>query len=388
MDFAGKLATLGLHMKPSTARLIIASSETCSDLYWATRFYVPDPVIYFEHRGRSHLVASDLELSRARKEATVDSVISWNEVHRKASKSVRKTGEGQVLAFLLKSKGIRTLEVPAYFPTRSSEILRKSGFKVIVGPDPFYPGREIKTSDEVRSIRETIRATEAGIRAALQVLRNSRIRKGRLFSKGSLLTSDALRQVIEIEMLRNGALGQHTIVACGRQSADPHCRGFGPLFAHQPIVLDVFPKSLKTGYYGDLTRTVVKGRASDPLRKMYHAVRKAQQAGIRKIRAGMDGKKVHEAVCKTLEAEGFKTATINGKPQGFIHGTGHGLGLDVHEAPRVGRVSNILRKGTVVTVEPGLYYENLGGIRIEDDILVTAKGHEVLSHLPRTFEIP
>lgn len=372
---------------PSTARLIVASSESCSDLYWATKFYVPDPIVYFEHRGRKYLVASDLEVSRAQKEASVDRVLSWSKFQKKLASKIKKITEGDVLTFILKSQGIRSVEVPPYFPIRQAELLRKKGLRVSIGSDPYYPDREVKTREEVQAIRETIRATEAGIQAAINLLKRCKIRKGKIVNNGSVLTSEQLRQVIEIKMMEEGAMGQHTIVACGQQAADPHCRGFGPLFAHQTIVLDVFPKSVKTGYYGDITRTVLKGHASEPLKKMYHAVRKAQEAGIRKVRAGVNGKDVHATVCRTIEAAGFRTETIRSKPQGFIHGTGHGLGLDIHEAPRVGKVSNILKKGTVVTVEPGLYYEDLGGIRIEDDVHVTSTGCEVLSHLPKVFEI-
>lgn len=371
-----------------TARLIIASSENCSDLYWATRFYVPDPVIYFEWRNKKFLVASDLELGRAQKEARVDQVLSYSECVKKLKKKGReKIAEGDVLDLLFQERKIRALEVPSYFPFRQAEILRKRGYR-LRSADPFYPERAVKTSEEKRAIVEAIRATEAGIEAAVDVLKRSKIKKGKIYRNGTLLTSEVLRRVIETRMMEKGALGEHTIVACGRQAADPHCRGFGPLYANQPIVLDVFPRSARTGYYGDVTRTVLKGRASEPLKKMYAAVKKAQEAGIRMVRHGIPSSKVHEAVCRSLEKSGFKTETIRGKPQGFIHGTGHGLGLDIHEAPRVGRTDEKLRKGNVVTVEPGLYYDDLGGIRIEDDVYVTRTGCENLTRAPKIFEIP
>lgn len=371
------------------ARLIIASSEGCSDLYWATRFYVPDPIIYFEHGGRKILVASDLEVSRAKKEAKVHQVLSYSTLIRQIKKKGKeKVTEGDVLEFLFRSRRIRTLLVPSYFPLRQAEILKKRGFRVESVPEPFYPGRQIKTREEKQAIVEAIRATEAGIQAAFDVLKSSKVKGPKVYWNGSLLTSETLRRVIEIRMMENGALGQHTIVACGRQSADPHCRGFGPIYANQPIVLDVFPKSMRTGYYGDITRTVLKGRASEALKKMYNAVRKAQENGVRTVRPGIESGEVHEKVCKTLEEAGFKTEYCRGRPQGFIHGTGHGLGLDIHEAPRVGRTNEKLKKGNVVTVEPGLYYDDLGGIRIEDDVYVTRTGCENLTRISKAFEIP
>lgn len=356
----------------STARLIIASSENCADLYWATRFFVPDPIVYFEHRGKKFLVASDLEYSRAKKEAAVDRVISSSEP----------------LPSLLRRRRIRVLQVPSYFPIHQAELLRKRGFRIEPVPDPFYSEREIKSAEEKKSIIKSLRATEAGIQAAIEVLKRARVKKGKIFRNGAVLKSEDLRRVIEMKMMEEGAIGQHTIVACGRQAADPHCTGFGPLYANQPIVLDVFPKSISTGYYGDITRTVLKGCASDLLRKMYLAVRKAQENGIRMVRAGVDGAKVHQTVSRTLEERGFKTERLNGKPQGFIHSTGHGLGLDIHESPRVSRLSQKLKKGNVITIEPGLYYEKIGGIRIEDVVYVTKTGCEVLTRIPKVFEIP
>jgi Xaa-Pro aminopeptidase len=265
--------------------------------------------------------------------------------------------------------------------------LRKRGYKLEAVPDPFYPEREIKSLEEKRHITEALRATEAGIEAGIEVLKKSKIKNGKIYRNGSVLTSEELRKVIETTMMQRGALGQHTIVACGKQAADPHCRGSGPLYANQTIVLDVFPKSMATGYHGDITRTVVKGRASETLKKMYAAVRKSQETGIKTIRNGIDAARVHSQVSRVLEDAGFKTGLMNGKPQGFIHSTGHGLGLDIHESPRVSRLSNTLRTGHVVTVEPGLYYERLGGVRIEDVVYVTKKGCEVLTRIPKVFEI-
>jgi len=372
----------------STARLIIAGSEQCADLYWATRFYVPDPIAFLEHKGRKILIASDLEVSRAKKEADVDVVISQSAVERRLRKQGRKIRPGDILDAVLKERRIKILQVPTYFPFQQAESLKKRGYKIEVVPDPFYPGREIKSLEEKRHITAALRATEAGIQAGIDVLKKAKVKNGKIYRNGSVLTSEALRQVIEMKMMECGALGQHTIVACGKQAADPHCRGTGPLYANQTIVLDVFPKHMATGYHGDITRTVVKGRASETLKKMYAAVKKSQEAGIKAIRHGVDSAYVHGEVVKALEKSGFKTGTIDGKPQGFIHSTGHGLGLDIHESPRVSQLSNRLRTGHVVTVEPGLYYEKLGGIRIEDVVYVTRKGCDVLTRIPKVFEIP
>jgi len=371
----------------TTAKLLFASSEQCADLYWATKFYVPDPIFFIHHKGKKILIASDLEVSRAKKEADVHRVLSLSAYDQKLKKSGKKRREGDVINMVLRELRIKTLQVPSYFPLKHALMLKKWGYRIEALPDPFYPEREKKTPEEKKYITQTLRATEAGIQAAIDVLKRCRIKKGKIYRNGSVLTSEALRQVIEIKMMECGALGQHTIVAGGRQAADPHCRGTGPLSANQTIVLDVFPKSMTTGYYGDITRTVLKGRASEAQKTMYAAVKKSQENGIQAIRHGVNAADVHNKVSKTLEDCGFKTGYVKGKPQGFIHSTGHGLGLDIHELPRVSRIPNKLVTGNVVTVEPGLYYEHLGGIRIEDVVYVTKTGCDVLTRIPKIFEI-
>ncbi|MBI2066989.1 MAG: aminopeptidase P family protein [Deltaproteobacteria bacterium] len=370
------------------ARLIIACPETCADVYWATCFSAPDPVIFIEQRGKKSLLMSDLEYGRAKKEAEVDEVISTSSYSRKLkSQGKKEVSEIEILTTVLHERKITSLEVPSYFPIRLARLLEEKGFTVDAIPDPFYPERQIKSEGEKKKIVNSIRATEEAIRFAIQTIRGTRIRGNKLLWNGAPLTSEKLRHLMELKMMERGYLGQKTIVACGKQAADPHCIGFGPLQPYQTIVLDVFPKSLESGYHGDVTRTVFKGTPSSKVISMYEAVRKAQAKGFSLVRSGVDARDVHAAVAKTMEEQGFKTDFKNGRPEGFIHTTGHGLGLDIHEPPRIGPRSTLLKKGQVVTVEPGLYYEKLGGVRIEDDVYVTHKGCEILSILPRDLQI-
>jgi Xaa-Pro aminopeptidase len=178
-----------------------------------------------------------------------------------------------------------------------------------------------------------------------------------------------------------------TIVAGGPQSADPHERGHGPLRAGQPIVIDIFPQHMETGYWGDITRTVVRGRAPAALRAMYRAVREAQEDALRAVRPGVSGATVHRGVVATFARRGFATGVVDGKQVGFFHGTGHGVGLQVHEAPSLALAHRRLPRGAVVTVEPGLYYPEIGGVRIEDTVVVTADGCEVLAACSKRLEV-
>ncbi len=374
-------------MKKSINRLIIADSEKCADLLWATRFFVPDPVFYLEIAGKKILIVSDLEISRAKKEARVHQVLSLNQYLNKLRRPGKKPPTSlDVLDTVLRERRVKKLVVPSYLGIREANFLKKRGYHLEI-QDPFYPERAIKTQEEKKLITASLRATEAGISEGIKVLRASRIKQDKIYYQGKPLTSETLKGVINCKMMSLGFVGHKTIVAGGKQGADPHCTGYGPLPAHQPIVIDVFPRSEASGYHGDITRTVLKGKASPLQKKMYLAVKTAQEKGIRMIRHGIDAAKVHGEVAATLESFGFKTENRNGKPEGYIHSTGHGLGLDIHEFPRVSRLSEILKQGHVVTVEPGLYYEKLGGIRIEDVVFVTRKGCEVLTKIPKIFVI-
>jgi Xaa-Pro aminopeptidase len=188
--------------------------------------------------------------------------------------------------------------------------------------------------------------------------------------------------------LQANGLAANTIVAGGRQACDPHERGHGPLRAHEPIVIDIFPRSQKTGYFGDITRTVVRGHASDAVRKLYDTVLEGQKIAFEKIHVKVKTVDVHKAVQKFFVQQGYKTGRCNGRMEGFFHGTGHGLGLEIHEAPRVNASSTeILRPGHVITVEPGLYYPGIGGVRLEDVALVTANGAKNLTRFEKVLEI-
>ena len=172
------------------------------------------------------------------------------------------------------------------------------------------------------------------------------------------------------------------------QAADPHEEGHGVLRAREPIVLDVFPRSQKTGYFGDITRTVVRGRASDGVRRIYHTVAQAQELAIQRLRKNSRGADLHQAVQEFFEASGYRTVRKKQTFQGFFHGTGHGIGLDLHEAPRLSAASNdVLCAGHVVTVEPGLYYAEIGGVRLEDVLLVTGNGAKNLTKFEKCLEI-
>jgi len=279
--------------------------------------------------------------------------------------------------------------VPSNFPVGLADQLRKMRVRIEPKADPFWPDREFKTSEEVRYINESLRAAELGMEAGIDAVRRTEIRKdGYLYLDGTRLTSEILKTIINTVIMALGYVPSHTIAASGEQCVDPHNQGSGPIRANTSIIMDIFPRSQKTGYFGDITRTVVRGRASEKLKHAYACVAHAQEIGFRKIRDGAGAYDIHFEIVNYFSAEGFPTGLQNGRMQGFFHGTGHGLGLDIHETPSFGqRSKNALRSGNVVTVEPGLYYEGLGGVRLEDVVFVTKTGCRNLVRIPKILEV-
>lgn len=368
--------------------LMITSTEADANLYYATRFIAPDDIIFIQVRGKKHLLMNDLEVDRARAQAKVDHVHSLSKLAADYKKKHdKRPGYMDIVEDFLKKENVSGLKVPGNFQVQYADALRKRGFQIEIAPDPLWPERVIKTKAEVAAVKKAIRHTQDAIRAAIAVLKKSVPRKGKLFYHGNVLRSEDIKKVINVKLMEEGCIAQHSIVSCGIDCVDPHNQGSGPLYANESIIMDIFPRDESSRYHADITRTVVRGKAKPKLKKMFEAVIDGQKIAFKGVRAGADACDLHTAIEKLFQQRGFTTGVLNGRMQGFFHGTGHGLGLDVHEAPRFGRVKEIFKAGQIVTVEPGLYYEDAGGIRIEDDVLVTKTGCVILSDMERKLEI-
>ena len=368
-------------------RLIVATSETDADLLYATRFWAPDPFIFLQHNGKRTVVLSDLEIDRGRKQAKADEFVLYSQLEKEVQGKSRKAPPYEkVLGHFLRQRGIRSATVPASFPLGYARELIASKIRLRPTNGSFWPKREKKSADEIRQIEHAFRITEAGMARGMEVLRAARKGPGKkLRWSGKPLTSEIVRAEIDSAILRAGGSPHGTIVAGGDQACDPHERGSGPLQADSLIIFDVFPRDAKTGYFGDLSRTVVRGRASDAQRKLWQAVKAGQELALRRIKDGADGAAIHKGIQDLFAERGFPTEMRKGRRVGFFHGTGHGLGLEIHEYPRLQKVT--LKTGNVVTVEPGLYYPGLGGVRIEDVVVVTKTGHKMLSRFPKHLEL-
>jgi Xaa-Pro aminopeptidase len=341
--------------------------------------------------ARSFLLVSDLELEGARRSASVDTVLPLSRFSGKVRRAgAARPGLYHALGEALHQRGVRRVEVPVAFPAGALKHLRRAGVSSDVLADPFFPNRARKKAGEIRAILNGVRAAEAGLARAVAILEACRIGPGGFLyrSPGERLTSEHLREEADLAMFAAGATPCGSIAAGGAQAADPHHRGSGPLFAHRPIVLDFFPRHRDSGYYGDVTRTVVRGKANAATRRAFEAVLEAQKWAFRLIRHGAEGSDVHQRLCKFFEAAGYPIRRGERRREGFFHGTGHGLGLELHEAPTLGMTPSRLESGQVITVEPGLYYPRLGGIRIEDVVVVERGGCRKLSRFPVFLEIP
>ena len=369
-------------------RLLYAASETDADMLYATGFFAPDPFLFVQAGRRRLMVMSDLERDRAKKQARVTGVLAWTRIARELEKEGQVPTVGRVAARVLRRLGARSVEVPRTFPLGLAQDLRALRVGVRAASDPFWPERAVKRRDEVRAITAALRAAEAGLSAGLEALRACRVgRDGWLRRDGRVFTVEDLRAAVNTRIMAAGALPAHTICAPGDQAVDPHEEGHGPIRAHTPIVMDIFPRSEKTGYFGDLTRTVVRGRAPERLKEVYALVHEGVRLGHRRVKDGADGQAIHREIQSLFEARGYHTGVKDGRMQGFFHGTGHGLGLQIHEPPSISARPSVLRAGHVVTVEPGLYYLGLGGVRIEDVALVTRRGSRNLTRVPKFLEI-
>jgi len=370
---------------PRVARLLVGNTDRVPDLTYATGLFVPDDFAWFQTAsGKTFALLGPLEIDRARRTGRVDQCLDL-------SAEEKRMGEGKhsypkTLANVLRQHGVRSTEIPCTFPIGLAHSLTQAGLKLQSIPEPFFPKRLRKSPSEIRHIIQAIRAAEHGLARAIEILRSSKIRKDKVLSwGGSTLTSERLRTEMEIACLRHGSLAKDTIVSGGNQACDPHERGSGPLRAHQSIILDIFPRHTVTGYFGDITRTVVKGQAPENLRRLRSTVIQGQKMVLQQTRAGANGLRIQDSLRHWFHHQGYPTEIKKGRWNGFFHGVGHGLGLEIHEAPRFSVPS--LPKGTVITIEPGLYVPGIGGVRIEDVVVVQDGTPQRLTRFPDYWEV-
>ena len=381
-------------------RFCFAASETCADLLYLSGFSAPDPFLWLDVDGQQYIVVSALEYGRACRQAREGvKVLSYAQARK-----LWRIGEvtvSRLIAGAAKATNTWRWETPGHCPLGLANAIYKTRFRTEGGKtsgeriaietidEGFCPERAVKTVAEGEKLRHAERIAQAGLDRALSIIAESSVEaKGILFWNGAELTSEILQGEINAEIARRGGTASGTIAAHGTQSAYPHNVGQGAIFANEPVVIDIFPRCCETGYFGDLTRTVVKGKAPDVVKAAFTAVHDAQRTVLDMLKPGITGIEAHKKAADVMAAHGFKTDLHADVPYGFIHGLGHGVGLEIHEGPSLNmRNKGELQAGNVVTVEPGLYYPEWGGIRIEDMVMITVAGIDNFTSSPVFLEI-
>ena len=369
--------------------LIEADGEDSTQRY-LSGFSAPDPFVTL-YTGETHLLVSALEYGRAVRTARADGVQRHADYDHRANVEEygRPEGGHRTLAAFLAAHGVESVLTPEAFPLGTADGLRELGVGVTSDTEDVVDSiRATKTDEELDNVRAAQRANEAAMARAEDLLAGASVEDGTLVRDGEPLTSETVKREIEIELLRHGCNLDEAIVAGGADAADPHDRGSGPLPAGEAIIVDIFPRSKETGYFADMTRTFCVGEPSATVREWYDLTLEAKAAALATVEAGISGNQVHDAVCDVYEAAGLPTLRGEESTEtGFIHSTGHGVGLDVHEFPRLSEDDNQLEAGHVVTIEPGLYDPDVGGVRSEDLVVVTEGGHENLTDYADPFRL-
>jgi Xaa-Pro aminopeptidase len=359
-----------------------------SDIYYVTLFLASDEFAYLQTAaGDEILLISEMERGRAQIESRVSIIKTTQDFGFREKFKEKKDASiayAACISELLTEERIKRVAVPYDFPTFYSNCFKEAGFTIVPVKSPFRKMRSRKRPEEIEAIKYAQMAGEKAMEAAIALIAGAEEKGGILYHKGQPLTGTKVNTVIDHTLLDFGCETEEIIVSCGEDTANCHGTTQGILRANAPIIIDIFPRSKKKRYFADMTRTVIYGEATKELKKMYEAVRAAQEKALVMIRPGSSAANVHNAVIDTFEKLGYDTYK-SGSKVGFVHSTGHGVGLDVHELPSVGETEVLLETGNVITVEPGLYYPKIGGIRLEDLVLVTENGCENLTTLEKKF---
>ncbi|GAA0218079.1 M24 family metallopeptidase [Halobaculum roseum] len=374
------------------AYCIDAGSDDSNQLY-LSGFDAPDPFFTAYTGDELAVLVSGLEYGRAKKESHADTVgrLSTYDYAERAAEEGQAAAQAGVYADFLADLEVESTLVPERFPVGVADALREAGIAVDVDRDDVIETvRATKTEEELDAVRRATAANETAMAAAEELIAAADVADdGTLvIEEGSdgegggttALTSERVKEEIEVTLLRHGCALDETIVSCGADAADPHDRGSGPLEPGESIIIDIFPREKASKYHSDMTRTFSKGEASDTVAEWFELTEEALEAALDAVEPGATGADVHAAACDVYEEAGHPTLRSDPDTEtGFIHSTGHGVGLDVHERPGLNPRGEELEPGHVITVEPGLYDPEVGGVRIEDIVIVTEDGYENLT---------
>ena len=373
--------------------LIYADSIRSAEMRHEVPLGVPDPFLYAERDGKRSVVASSFELGRINAVAPDIEALPFEEFgldELYAQGLPREQIELEVVLRAVRRFGIDEAVVPGTFPLEVADELRESGISVRADREHFVQRRRVKNDAELAGIRRAQRAAEAGMDAARELLRSAERQNGSLLVDGEQLTCERIKLAVEQAFMANGTFADEFIVSHGPQTAVGHDMGSGPIAPDEPVCLDLFPRDRESGCFADMTRVFVVGTPSDELREWHRLCKEALERSVAAVKPGVPGSELHRISCEIFEQHGYPTLRSKEPGEvlqdGFYHSLGHGVGLEVHEEPSLGRAPGELVAGDVIAVEPGLYRHGYGGCRLEDLVLVTENGPEVLTDYPYDLE--
>jgi Xaa-Pro aminopeptidase len=374
--------------------LIYGDTVRSAEMRHEVALLVPDPFLYAEIGGARHAVVSSLECPRLAElpgDLEVHSLEAFGVDELLGSGMTRSEVVLEVAVRACRALGVGEASVPGEFPLDVADRLRAEGVKLAVDAELFATRRRVKTTAQLAGIRRAQLAAEAGMRAAAALLRSAQPGDGSLFVDGRALSCELLKAAIGDAIAAAGAtVGDALIVSHGAQTAIGHDLGSGPISADEPVVIDLWPRDLESACYADMTRTFVVGEVPEEIRRFHALTLESLERSREAVRSGAAGAELYGVACAPYEQAGLPTQRTKTQGEvlerGFFHSLGHGVGLEVHEAPILGRSPDVLRAGDVVTLEPGCYEPGVGGCRLEDLVLVTDDGCETLTQFPYDLE--
>jgi Xaa-Pro aminopeptidase len=366
--------------KRGTDAYVVYANSRDADMRYLTHFTTSDPFVYFRRPGeKGTIIISQMEVGRASREGTTAVMTRAEaglpEIMKKEKDLYRATAQ------MIAGQAGEKILVPQNFPVALANALGEF-CSVTVDKGTVLSMRAKKTRTEIQYMKSVQNVTQTAMGQAVSLIRRSRVKKGVLHHDGKPLTSELIKYAMHCVLLEHGCCAEDTIVSCGEDTAIPHMTGTGPLRADEPIIIDLFPVHEKSGYYADMTRTVVKGEPSPEILEMYTALCEAKLLAISQVKGGVSGADLYQIVVDFFKDRGYESDT-----RGFVHNLGHGVGLQVHELPTVGPSGKPLETGNVITIEPGLYYPGIGGVRLEDIGAVTKTGFDNFTSFPEDLII-
>ncbi|HZS24237.1 MAG TPA: M24 family metallopeptidase [Gaiellaceae bacterium] len=372
--------------------LIVGDSTRSPEMRHEVPVAVPDEFFYAEHEGRRTVVVASLEAERIREGDPSLEVIPLESLGID-DLLARGTPRGEVQLHVYtnacRELGITRATVPPSFPLELADWLRRAGVEIEPDRDHFAERRRRKTPAEIAGLRRAQRAAEAALDVGRELLRSATV-NGTLVLEGAPLTSERIKIELERVFGEHGAYADEFIVSHGPQTAIGHEGGHGAILPGEPVTFDLFPRDRQSGVYTDMTRTYVVGDVHPDLREWHALCKEALDRVVAAAKPGVNGRALFDIPCELFEEHGHPTqrtkATGEVLEDGFFHSLGHGVGLEVHERPSLGRVGDDLVAGDVIALEPGLYRSGWGGVRLEDVAIVTEDGVEVVTRYPYDLE--